>query len=976
MKKTLLTLLCGTAMPIMALAAEMPTYCAGTSPYNSEGNHYGASGYKIMVNGEEKLSIVSSDLSTSNTGITDLTSSKEVELKAGDQLTFNLTGGHHMQWGVAHLYADWNGDGEFGTDEFYTLFENVASGDLVEYVSGSSFDITTTTPIVVPANIHNGPVALRFISGEAIMHMPNSNRYDACTTIRRGKMVTIKAILNGTVDFAVPAASDYNHLDALTFSTADGALTGGETVNLPVGTEITINATPAAGYQVSSITVLDEPVQNGGTFTLSSALSKEDIDIILGQNSYALTVNNAMNFPYTLTKTTGEEVNAAQVLEGTDLRLTVSVPEGKMLTGVVLGDEVLHEVDGAYTFTMPSNATTLEIMGREKQLYTITLEQPAQGGVIVVNGLKKTDEGFENGIFASGDKTLEGEVLSLSFDREAGYTFVRYTVNGNDFNGTSITVNENTTIGAVVEEGVEYPSLVRYFTNGVSQQNRYIKKFTTEGTETPVVFEATTVEELPFVVYPGPTNFKTEEGAIVDKTSTPIVVEQGTESFTYSFNVWEDTYTTTIGGTSVSCGTEIDWTQLAYYVDWNNDGDFTDDGEYVTRETGAMASGKFRGKTTTKSVAIPENVKPGIYRMRLVFHEPSNSSADWTLSIWDECELRNGVAYDFNISIVPAEFANERTVTIASEDESLGTVAFDEYEGLSVSTKNKNVSITATPAEGVEMLNWTNGNNEVVATTASYIYKGESDASFTAHFGYRLNYSTEGSGSLTASTDGASVATGSVLKPGTEVTFTATPSPDHSLQGVTVNGNVVEVNENGEFTVTMSKAMEVKAVFVDALYTITINVKGNGHCVAGMGYNDEGLPSNEYTSGSLVGKDTDLYFAAVPDLGESVASITATNGGEPVAVNVNTQNSFDDGDDDWRLSDGSICFYTAIAGDIVVTVEFTELGAINGVEIDAANGEAEYFNLQGMKIDAKNLVPGMYIVRQGGKASKVLVDKK
>lgn len=972
MKKTLLTLLCGAAMPAMALAAEMPTYCAGTAPYNSEGDHYGVSNYTIMVNGEEKLTIAQSELSKN---ISDLTSSKEVNLKSGDQLTFKLDGGFHLQWGVAHLYADWNGDGEFSSDELYTLFENLASGDLEDYVT-DGFSYTTTTPITVPNGIHNGPVALRFISGEAIMHNPTANTYDPCTTIRRGKMVTIKANLQGTVDFAVPQASDYDHLSALTFSTADGALNGGETVNLQVGTEITVNATAAAGYSVASITVFDEPVENGGTFALSAALSKEDIDIITGQNSYALTVNNAMNFAYTLTKTTGEEINPAQVLEGTDLRLSVEVPEGKLLTGVVLGDVVLHEVDGAYTFTMPSQATTLEIMGREKQLYTITLNQPEQGGVIVVNGLKKTDTGFENGTFASGDKTLEGEVLTLSFERESGYTFVKYTVNGSDFNGTTITVNENTTIGAVVEEGVEYPSLVRYYTNGVNQQNRYIKKFTTEGTETPVVFEATTVEELPFTVYEGPVNTKTDKGAIVDKTSNPIVVEQGTESFTYSFNVWEDAITTTVGGTSVSCNTEIDWTQLAYYVDWNNDGDFTDEGEYVTRETGSMVSGKFRGKTTTKTVTIPENVKPGIYRMRLVFYEPSNSSTDWTLTVWDNCELRNGVAYDFNISIVPAEFANARTVTIASENEALGTVAFDEYEGLSVSTKNKNVSFTATPAEGVEMLNWTNSDNEVVATSASYIYKGESDASFTAHFGYRLSYSVEGEGTLSASVNGEAISSNKVLAPGTEVTFVATPTGDRSLQGVTVNGNVVEVNENGEFTVVMDKMTEVKAVFVDALYTITINVKGNGRCVAGMGYNDEGMPSNEYSNGSLVGKDTDLYFAAVPYEGESVASITATNGGDPIAVDVNTQNSFDDGADDWRLSDGSICFYAAVTGNIVVTVEFTQLGAIDGVEMDAANGEAEYFNLQGMKIDAKNLVPGMYIVRQGGKTTKAMINKK
>ena len=80
------------------------------------------------------------------------------------------------------MYADWNGDGEFSADETYTIFENLAAGDLAAYVSNNAFDFTSTTPIVVPDGIHNGPVALRFVSGEAKMH--NSPEYDPCSTTR------------------------------------------------------------------------------------------------------------------------------------------------------------------------------------------------------------------------------------------------------------------------------------------------------------------------------------------------------------------------------------------------------------------------------------------------------------------------------------------------------------------------------------------------------------------------------------------------------------------------------------------------------------------------------------------------------------------------------------------------------------------------------------------------------------------------
>lgn len=49
-------------------------------------------------------------------------------------------------------------------------------------------------------------------------------------------------------------------------------------------------------------------------------------------------------------------------------------------------------------------------------------------------------------------------------------------------------------------------------------------------------------------------------------------------------------------------------------------------------------------------------------------------------------------------------------------------------------------------------------------------------------------------------------------------------------------------------------------------------------------------------------------------------------------------------------------------------------GGVQGVIADEnANAPVEYFNLQGVKVSADNLVPGVYVTRQGSKASKVLV---
>ncbi len=54
------------------------------------------------------------------------------------------------------------------------------------------------------------------------------------------------------------------------------------------------------------------------------------------------------------------------------------------------------------------------------------------------------------------------------------------------------------------------------------------------------------------------------------------------------------------------------------------------------------------------------------------------------------------------------------------------------------------------------------------------------------------------------------------------------------------------------------------------------------------------------------------------------------------------------------------------------TIEALPSSGVEGVEADV-NAPVEYYNLQGQKVAAESLVPGIYVIRQGNKASKVLV---
>lgn len=49
--------------------------------------------------------------------------------------------------------------------------------------------------------------------------------------------------------------------------------------------------------------------------------------------------------------------------------------------------------------------------------------------------------------------------------------------------------------------------------------------------------------------------------------------------------------------------------------------------------------------------------------------------------------------------------------------------------------------------------------------------------------------------------------------------------------------------------------------------------------------------------------------------------------------------------------------------------------AIGEIAVEESNAPVEYFNMQGMRVDADNLNSGLYIRRQGNKAVKVLINK-
>lgn len=257
----------------------------------------------------------------------------------------------------------------------------------------------------------------------------------------------------------------------------------------------------------------------------------------------------------------------------------------------------------------------------------------------------------------------QSQAVTVTATAAEGYMFHRWVEQGTEnvlsYRSTySYTGNEDK---AFVAEFVEkdYPIMTRFYVVDLNQQNRYLGAASyTVGDETHELFSCTSEADLPFTQYTTLHNMQ-EEGAVIDKTSTPINLNAGVESFSMKFKQYNTPITFTYNSEEIVCDPQLIWTRQTLFIDWNNDKEFAGTDEIyesmgINSETnnfddpnGSIENGWQR------SIAIPEGTAAGTYRMRVVYMAPDPFTEDWPSKVFTDFfgELRNGVAYDFEIQI-------------------------------------------------------------------------------------------------------------------------------------------------------------------------------------------------------------------------------------------------------------------------------------------------------------------------------------
>jgi len=239
---------------------------------------------------------------------------------------------------------------------------------------------------------------------------------------------------------------------------------------------------------------------------------------------------------------------------------------------------------------------------------------------------------------------------------------------------------------------------------------------------------------------------------------------------------------------------------------------------------------------------------------------------------------------------------------------------------------------------------------------------------------YSVTYSVEsGDGTITATDDGDSFDSGSMVDYTSEVIFTATPDAGWKIADWYVDGSAIGSTDPTYTIASLDADVDVTVEFTEITYTVTFSVED------GDGTIEATADGVDISSGDMVADGSEVIFTATPDAGWEVA--------------------------DWYV-DGSPQTYTettytidSLEAAVDVTVEFSEVSAIkdivNSIEI-YPNPSTGVFNISVEKayslkimdvsgktiyteklnsdvnqVDISENQPGMYIINLSNKDESI-----
>ena len=212
---------------------------------------------------------------------------------------------------------------------------------------------------------------------------------------------------------------------------------------------------------------------------------------------------------------------------------------------------------------------------------------------------------------------------------------------------------------------------------------------------------------------------------------------------------------------------------------------------------------------------------------------------------------------------VKATFTKKNfAVTFAKEGE--GTITATGADDLNAVAYGTELTIVATPAEGYELTALTANGTDILATKKIVVKDNLTVKATFAKKSFAVTFAKEGEGTITAT--GASDL--NAVAYGTELTINATPATGYELTALTANGTDILATKK----IVVTDNVTVKATFAKKTFAVKLTKEGEGTLVA-TGADDL----------NAVAYGTELTIAATPAEGYELTALTA-NGTDILAT--------------------------------------------------------------------------------------------
>lgn len=571
-----------------------------------------------------------------------------------------------------------------------------------------------------------------------------------------------------------------------------------------------------AGHPHSAMDAIDK----GGCYDFVMNITEST-----GPEKVTVTLNPVENG--TLTVKAGDTdlaEGANRVVKGTELTITAEPSEGYVLGSVTVNSV---ELEGN-TYTANEDVTIAATFNVTKVSASVESANTEQGSV----AFEGRDE--------SSVTVDYGTKLTLTATPATGYMFDKWTdkTTGNvlsyRYTLEISVVSDTAYVANFVAE--DYPLMTRYYEVGLSQQNRYLANAsyrTAEDAKSVDLFNCETEEELPFVEYKE-LHVAQREGAVVDKTSTPVNITEGATEFYMSFQQ----YNKNIVVGDETCEPELGWTKQTAYIDWNNDKKFEGDEIYdaLGNQNGGDENtfGDTNGNVVdgwSRRFPVPADVKAGTYRMRVVFFAPKDPVTEKTLFTEGFGEIRNGVAYDFNVVVgeAPEEY------TVAWETPQNGKLvvlnANDTINSGDKVLENTVLTVKAIPADSTYQVVEVKDGETVLEADSEGIYSVTvaADVNLTATFEkiqYSVTWEAPENGMLVVKNGNDTIKSGSLIDAGTVLTVVATPDEHYELTSLTYKTGDEEAVELDGTQFKLNGNTVLAATFGLVQYEFTYDIVG------------------------------------------------------------------------------------------------------------------------------------------------------